>query len=152
LTDHGNRDGLLRPPVVADGTTDHERDVEAIRQIVADVESGFNNNDPDLSVEHFAQNASAVSAQGTLLSGCGALLEANRKGLSGPLRDERVRYEVGEVVFLRPDVAVAHKRAWAITAEGESIDVGHSMIALYIFVKEGGRWWVAARQNTLVAS
>lgn len=152
MTDQSNRDGLLRPPVVADDTTDHERDVEALERIVADVESGFNDNDPDLSVEHFARNASAVSALGTLLSGRDALLEANRRGLSGPLRDERARYEVGEVVFLRPDVAVAHKRAWAVTAEGELIDVDHSMIALYVFVKEGGRWWVAARQNTLVTS
>ena len=32
------------------------------------------------------------------------------------------------------------------------LDVGHAMIALYVFVKEDGDWWVAARQNTLVPS
>jgi uncharacterized protein (TIGR02246 family) len=55
-------------------------------------------------------------------------------------------------VFVRPDVAIAHKRAWAIGPNGETIDVGHSMVALYVLVNEDDRWWVAARQNTLVPS
>jgi uncharacterized protein (TIGR02246 family) len=55
------------------------------------------------------------------------------------------------VKFLRPDVAVAHKRATATTQDGEPLDVGHAMIALYVLVREDGRWWVAARQNTLVS-
>ena len=152
MTEHGEhaRD-LSRPPVFGDATADHERDVAAMKKVIADIETGFNANDPDLSVVHFAQNASAVSVAGTLLSGRGALLDANRSGLSGHLRDEHARYEVDDVVFLRPDVAIAHKRAWAATADGELRDTDHSMIALYVFVKEGDRWWVAARQNTLVA-
>jgi hypothetical protein len=36
--------------------------------------------------------------------------------------------------------------------DGEPKVAGHSMIALYVFVREDGRWWIAARQNTLVAS
>lgn len=139
------------PPDINDTTTGHERDVETIRRIVADIEKGFNTNDPDLSVEHFAENATAVSVAGKLVSGRDALLDANRKGLAGPLREQYARYEVGGVVFLRPDVAVAHKRARATTAEGDPVDVAHSMIALYVLVKEGARWWVAARQNTMVA-
>jgi hypothetical protein len=30
------------------------------------------------------------------------------------------------------------------------VDEQHAMIALYVFVKRGGRWMIAARQNTLV--
>lgn len=135
-----------------DTTTGHESDVEAIERIISDIETGFNTKDPDLSVEHFTENATAVSVAGTLLSGRDALLDANRRGLSGPLRDQYARYELDDVVFVRPDVTIAHKRAWAITADGEPIDVAHSMIALYVLVKEDGRWWVAARQNTMVAS
>lgn len=133
-------------------TTDHERDAEAIKRIIADIERGFNTKDPDLSVEHFAQNASAVNVAGVRLSGRDALLDANRRGLAGPLRDQFARYEVGDVVFLRPDMAIVHKRAWATTVDGEPIEVAHSMIALYVLVKEDELWWVAARQNTLVAS
>ena len=143
---------FLRPPIVNDTTTDHERDVEAIKRIIADVETGFNIKDPDLSVEHFTQNASVVNVAGVQVSGRDALLEANRRGLAGPLRDQYARYKVSDVVFLRPDVAIAHKHAWATTADGEPIDVAHSMIAVYVLVKEDERWWVAARQNTMVAS
>jgi uncharacterized protein (TIGR02246 family) len=139
-----------QPPVVEDTTTDHDHDVEAITQVIADIEAGFNTNDPDLSVAHFTQNASAVNVAGVQFSGWDALLDANRSGLAGPLRDEHARYRVSDVVFLRPDVAIAHKHAWATTPDGELIDAGHAMIALYVLVEEDGRWWVAARQNTLV--
>jgi len=137
-------------PLIEDRSHDHAADVAAIERVIADVEAGFNANDPDLSVEHFARNASAVSAGGVQVSGLDALLEANRTGLAGPLREQYARYELADVTFLRPDVAVAHKRAWATAANGEPIDVGHAMIALYVLVREDGRWWIAARQNTLV--
>ena len=161
MTDHdqtpvtGRTDRAVahRPsPALDDKTTDHERDIEEIKRIISDVEIGFNSNDPGLSVEHFARNGSAVDVAGALLSGREALLEANREGLPGPLRDQFARFEVGDVIFLRPDVAVTHKRAWATTVDGEPKVAGHSMIALYVFVREDGRWWIAARQNTLVAS
>jgi uncharacterized protein (TIGR02246 family) len=138
-------------PLIENTTQDHTADVAAIEQVIADIEAGFNGNDPELSVAHFADNASAVSVGGVLVSGRDALLEANRTGLAGPLREQYARYELADVTFLRHDVAVAHKRAWATTPDGEPIDVGHAMIALYVLVREDGRWWVAARQNTLVA-
>jgi uncharacterized protein (TIGR02246 family) len=129
-----------------------QQDVAAIERVIADIEKGFNTNDPELSVEHFTDDASAVSVGGALASGRDALLEAHRAGFAGPLRDQYARYELDDVVFLRPDVAVAHKRARATDAGGEPIDVGHAMIALYVFVKDDGRWRVVARQNTLVQS
>ena len=87
-----------------------------------------------------------------LLSGFQEMLENARAGLAGPLRDQYARYELADVVFLRPDVAVAHKLARAVDAEGEPIDIDHTMIALYVLVREGGRWWFAARQNTMIRS
>lgn len=133
-------------------TTYHERDVETIKRIIADVETGFNTRDPDLSVEHFARNALVVNVAGVRLSGWDALLDATLRSLAGPLRDQFARYEVGDVVFPRPDVAIAHTRAWATTADGEPMDVAHSMITMYVLVKEDELWWVAVRQNTMVAS
>ena len=131
-------------------TSDHSADVEAIRRIVADVEKGFNDNDAELLVEHFAANASAVAVTGVQLDGRDAMLAASLAGLAGPLRDQRARYELADVLFVRPDVAVAHKHARAIGGSGEPEDVGHAMSALYVLVREDGRWWVVARQNTLV--
>jgi uncharacterized protein (TIGR02246 family) len=87
---------------------------------------------------------------GRQLDGLAALHEASSAGLDGPLRDQYASYELTDLTFLRADVAIGHKRAWATTAEGERLDVGHAMVALYVFVEVDGRWWVAARQNTLV--
>lgn len=98
------------------------------------------------------RNALVVNVAGVRLSGWDALLDATRRILAGPLRDQFARDEVGDVFFLRPDVAIVHKRAWATTVDGEPIEVAHSMIAMYALVKEDELWWVAARQNTLVAS
>jgi uncharacterized protein (TIGR02246 family) len=136
-------------PTIADATIDHTADRDAIRRVIADIEAGFNRNDPELSVAHFAENATAVNVAGLRVVGAEALLDANRAGLAGPLRDQHARYELGEITFLRPDVAIAHKHARAVSADGEPIDLDHSMIALYVFVKQNDRWWVVARQNTL---
>lgn len=133
-------------------TTDHERDVETIKRIIADVETGFNTRNPDLSVEHFARNASVVNVASVLLSGRDALFDATRRSLVEPLHDQFARDEVGDVFFLRPDVAIVHERAWATAADGEPKEVAHSMIAMCVLVKEGELWWVAARKNTMVES
>ena len=129
---------------------DHADDIAAIRAVIADIEAGFNAKDAERSVAHFADDATAVSVGGSLVAGRDALLEAHRSGYAGPLRDQYARYELGDITFLRPDVAIAHKRARAVSADGAPIDLDHAMIALYVFVRNGGRWQVAARQNTLV--
>jgi uncharacterized protein (TIGR02246 family) len=125
-------------------------DVAAIERVIADIEAGFNGKDPELSVAHFAPDATAVSVTGAMIAGREALLEAHRAGYAGPLRDQYARYELADVTFPRPDVAIAHKRARATSPDGEPTDVGHAMIALYVLVREDGRWLVAARQNTVV--
>jgi uncharacterized protein (TIGR02246 family) len=125
-------------------------DVEEIERIVADVERGFNTNDAALMNKHIAPDATLVSAMGVRLVGRDEVMAASEAGLAGPLRDQYARYEVKDVRFVRPDVALAYKEAYAITVDGEPIDLDHAMCALYVLVKEDGRWWVTARQNTLV--
>lgn len=134
-------------PVIDDRTTDHTEDHAAIAALIADIQRGFNTNDADLLTSPLAANASTVNVVGMHTAGRDAALTASRAGLEGPLRDESAEYELADVVFVRPDVAVAHKRAWAVE-NGRRSSTAPAMIALYVFVKQGGRWWVAARQNT----
>jgi uncharacterized protein (TIGR02246 family) len=137
-------------PHIEDTSTDHVADTEDIRRVIDDAEQAFNANDADLLVEHFARNATAVGVTGDLLTGRAAVLEAGRSLFAGPLRDQRARYELVDVLFVRPDVALARKNATAVGAAGEPLSVGHAMTALYVLVRENGRWWVVTRQNTLV--
>ncbi|MBL1076658.1 SgcJ/EcaC family oxidoreductase [Nocardia sp. 2] len=137
-------------PVIADDSVDHTADRAAIAQVIRNVETAYNTNDAELMVADLAENAVVGNAMGVLQRGREAVLEASRAGLAGFLKDEYVRYEVLEIAFLRPDVAIAHKGARATTAEGQPIDRDDAMRALYVLVKQDGRWWVSARQNTLV--
>lgn len=144
--------GAATDQPLVEHVADHTEDVEAIKQVVQDVETGFNNKDPELSVRHFTRNASVINAAGVRSSGWATLLDANRKGLAGFLKDEYARYEVEDVLFLRPDVAIAHKRAWRTSEDGELLDPDAAMVALYVMVKDHDRWWIAARANTPVQS
>jgi uncharacterized protein (TIGR02246 family) len=137
-------------PHVEDTGTDHARDVEDIRRVIADAERAFNGNDAELLVEHFARNVTAVGVTGALLDGRAAALAASRALFAGPLAAQHARYELAGVLFVRPDVALARKHATAVDADGTPLSVGHAMTALYVLVRERGRWWVVARQNTLV--
>lgn len=138
------------PPTVADASVDHTADIAAIHALIADVEDGFNQKDADLMSRPFTRNAVAVGVNGAEVHGLDQMLEVSRAALDGFLRDQHARYELGDITFLRPDVAIAHKRAFATSADGRRLDAGHAMVALYVFVKEDDRWWAAARQNTLV--
>jgi uncharacterized protein (TIGR02246 family) len=137
-------------PHIEDTATDHAADTEDIRRVIADAEKAFNANDADLLVEHFARNATAVGVTGALLAGRSAVLEAGRSLFAGSLRDQRARYELVDVLFVRPDVALVRKNATAVGPDGKPLSVGHAMTALYVLVRESGRWWVVGRQNTLV--
>ena len=131
---------------------DRQTDVEALRAIIADVQRGFNDNDPDLLAAHFTEDGTAVNVMGALLEGRESMVRTGRELLAGPLKDERARYDVRDIAFLTADVAIAHKTARAVNLGGADIDDRDTMIALYVFVRREDRWLIAARQNTLIAS
>ncbi|GAB3485296.1 SgcJ/EcaC family oxidoreductase [Nocardiopsis coralliicola] len=139
------------PPALAApaDTAEHAADRAAIERIIADIERGFNGNDPGLLAEHFASDGTAAIATGRLLAGRDAIHAAAAAGLAGPLRDSRARYTVDSVTFVRSDVALVRKSAADLGADGAPTGPDPAMVALYVLVKQDGRWWIAARQNTL---
>jgi hypothetical protein len=58
------------------------------------------------------------------------------------------RSEVMQVRAPMPGVAIAHVRRQAVT---ETAD-GFSEIALSVLIERGGKWWLAAAQNTAIAA
>lgn len=129
---------------------DHADDEAAIRAIVAGVEAGFNAKDVDRSVTHFAADALVVNAVGAVVRGHDDIEAAHVAGYAGFLADQYAAYEVTDITFVRPDVAIALKQARATTATGEPLDLDHAMRAIYVLVKQDHRWWIASRGNTLV--
>jgi hypothetical protein len=71
--------------------------------------------------------------------------ETHKAALSGSLFNSYARYTVEGILFLRPDVAVAHIRQYPATN-------GQGSPAIYVMVKEQRTRQVAAGQNTLIQS
>ncbi|MEU3273348.1 SgcJ/EcaC family oxidoreductase [Saccharomonospora sp. NPDC006951] len=137
-------------PVVRGQGTD--ADIAALKKVIEDTETAYNTNDAELMTKHFATEASVVNAVGKRIVGRDALLASNQQGLTGFLKDQYVRYDIAEIHFVRPDVALVHKQARATTSSGELIDKDPAMLALYVLEKQDGQWWIVVRQNTLVPS
>lgn len=126
------------------------KDDSAIRRIVADIEHGFNNNDPELLARHIDDDALVVNRLGTVMRGRAAIEESGREVLvGGPLADATAHYRLTEMSLLAPNVAVAQKSAWKSRANADEGDPPQT-IALYVFIHRDGRWWVNRRQNTEV--
>jgi hypothetical protein len=67
----------------------------------------------------------------------------------------RSRYEIVRVLTPTPGVALAQVRRDALDEEGEPIpshagESRFSEMALYVLVRRGGKWWLAAGQNTVI--
>lgn len=126
-------------------------DEAAIHSIVADIEQGFNDNDPELLVRHIAPDALIVNPLGVVMRGPEEVETSIRPLLEGPLQDTTAHYRLSEIAQLAPGVVVAHKSAWS---SRHAADSGESpqMNALYVFVNREGIWWIACRQNTNVGT
>lgn len=127
-----------------------DEDIIAIHRVIESQQMAFNTNDADLLAEPWRERSWGVGVTGAETVGRSGVREAGKTLLAGPLADQYATYEPGEVEFLADDVAIVHVYARAVTASGQPIDVDHTMIALYVLVREGGRWLIVARQNTLV--
>ncbi|MGX1806674.1 SgcJ/EcaC family oxidoreductase [Nocardia sp. NPDC055321] len=137
-------------PVIEDTGVDHTADIAAIEQIIANAQTAFNGNDAELLTADFAANAAVGNAVGRVMHGVDTVREASRAGFAGFLKDEYARYDVADITFVRTDLALAHKLAYETTPAGELLHPEPAMVALYVLVKENGRWWTVARQNTLI--
>ena len=122
---------------------DRDADRRAIRAIVAEHERGFNEKDPQRLAAGYRERSWAVDARGVEVEGRAAMAREVPA-------DQFARFEPGHVEFLGDDAAIMHAYVTAADAAGEPKDVGHALIALYVFARAGGGWEVVARQDTLV--
>jgi uncharacterized protein (TIGR02246 family) len=140
---------MKRAPQIAQDPPSDDTEA-ALRALVGDIDQGYNSHDPELSTAHFAQNATTVAVIGTRIHGHEAMLEVNRVGLTGFLRDETAHCKLTDIRFWGPDAAIAHKLAWS-TPDAAADGQMPEMIALYLFAHHDGRGWIVARQNTAIS-
>ncbi|GHI85163.1 hypothetical protein Sxan_25270 [Streptomyces xanthophaeus] len=129
-------------------STSHAADIEAINRLVATVEHSQRNKDPEEFLGLFHPDAIWTTAHGKVLIGLDAISEFTRKVLPAASWDGEVTYEVGHVLFIRPDVAAVKVRQRYFSPGEESEGA-----PLYVISKQAdGRWLLTACQNTGVVA
>jgi PPOX class F420-dependent enzyme/OxyR family protein len=126
----------------------------AAQQLAAELQVGFDARDADVSNRHFADDIVWGSPFGATVHGFDELhaihVSLKKQGRGGPAS----RFEVVKVLAPAPGVAVAQIRRTALAPDGGPVPVSgdltgpFSEMALYVLVRRGGTWWLAAGQNT----
>ncbi|WP_051831318.1 YybH family protein [Streptomyces violens] len=131
---------------------------EEIVQVVTRYEAAFNQNDAEAMNALFSPDTVFVNFSGTLVFGAERLYQAQSSVFSegGPLEKVTVRYLVESIVFLTPDVAVAHTRQRSTTADGRIVvserDPMEGILTMTLMRNGAGDWRIRAAQNTPVAA
>jgi len=152
LTDASDEHDQARPTLGADDAALEA--TEAVAHLVAELQAGWDEHDADVSNRHFARDLMWGSPFGATVDGYDQLhaihVRLKQQGLGGPSS----RYEIVRVLAPTPDVAVAHVRRVALDPEGRPLEPttdatgSFSEMALYVLVRRGRTWWLAAGQNT----
>ena len=122
-------------------------DEAAIRQIVQQVQDGWNAHDGKAFAAPFAPDADYVVVNGMNLKGREIIEKGHTAIFTTIYKDSRNVGTVKSIRFLRPDVAVVHIewnlefRAGGETRKGQAMNT-------MVMTKEGGKWSIAAFQNT----
>lgn len=136
------------PPTLAD-TTDHAADIAAIEALIDAVAEGIGARDPDACVARFATDVRSITGQ--RLVGRAAVREAHVAVFASGGVPARARFDLVDVLFVRPDVAVATTGAHPAGPEDPIDRDDPPTLVTWTLVREDDGWWVAARQFTPMA-
>jgi uncharacterized protein (TIGR02246 family) len=122
-------------------------DEAAVRQLVQQLQDGWNAHDGKAFAAPFATDADYVVVNGMYAKGREAIERGHTAIFTTIYKDSRNVATFKSVRFLRPDVAVAHVE-WNLEFKmNGATQKGHAINTL-VMTKEGGKWSIAAFQNT----
>jgi len=145
MTTERSENYITRPSV--DDPSARAAAADAVEQLVAGLQEGLEHASADIYDRQFASDIVWGSPYGATLSGYEELNAAHRWLMATHVAPPS-RYEIVQFISPVPGVAIAHVRRNDLTA-GE--DKQFSEMAMYVLVERGGKWWLAAGQNTPVA-
>ncbi len=123
------------------------RDETAVRQIVQQVQDGWNAHDGKGFAAQFNADADYVVVNGMHLNGRDAIEKGHTGIFTTIYKDSRNIATIKSVRFLRKDVAVVHVE-WNLEFNaGGKTQKGHALNTM-IITKDKGKWGIAAFQNT----
>jgi PPOX class F420-dependent enzyme/OxyR family protein len=139
---------------LGDGATIDAAD--AATALAAELQAGFDASDADLSNRHFAADIAWGSPFGATVHGYDELHAIHMRLKKIQRGGALSRFEVVKVLAPAPGVAVAQIRRTALDQAGRPVEPSSDLtkafseMALYVLVRRGGTWWLAAGQNTPV--
>jgi PPOX class F420-dependent enzyme/OxyR family protein/uncharacterized protein (TIGR02246 family) len=133
-----------------------ERAHGAVAQQVAEMQAGLGDHDAEDYNRHFAEDVMWGSPYGAAVDGYEALHAIHRR-MRATADHAASRYEIVRVLAPTADVALAQVRRTALDEHGDPIPSlsgteRFSEMALYVLVRRGSEWWLAAGQNTIVVA
>ncbi|MEU2872781.1 SgcJ/EcaC family oxidoreductase [Streptomyces olivoreticuli] len=150
-------EGFLMKTVQQPGESGFSGQEEEIADVVARYETAFNQNDTRAMNSLFSPDAIFVNFSGNLVFGADRLYQAQSFVFAngGPLADIAVRYTIESIVFLTPEVGVAHARQRSAGADGQ-MEAGRDPMAgiltMTLMRDAAGEWHIRLAQNTPVVA
>ena len=124
---------------------DAGKDEEAIKQIVRQLQDGWNAHDGKAFAAPFAEDADYVVVNGMRIKGREEIEKGHAGIFSTFYKESHNVATLKSVRFLRPDVAVAHVE-WNLEVKpgGEKAKAMNSLV----LTRDGGKWSIASFHNT----
>ena len=122
-------------------------DEASVRQVVQQIQEGWNVHDGKAFAAPFAADADYVVVNGMKLRGREAIEKGHTGIFTTIYKDSHNVGTVKSVRFLRPDVAVVHVEWNLEFRTGGETTKGHAMNTM-VMTKEVDKWSVAVFQNT----
>jgi uncharacterized protein (TIGR02246 family) len=122
-------------------------DEAALRQIVQQLQDGWNAHDGKAFAAPFATDADYVVVNGMKIKGREEIEKGHTQIFTTIYKDSHNVGTVKSVRFLRPDVAVVHVE-WNLEFSMGGEKRKAQAINTMIMTKDGGKWSIAAFHNT----
>ncbi|HEX8633257.1 MAG TPA: SgcJ/EcaC family oxidoreductase [Pyrinomonadaceae bacterium] len=124
-------------------------DETAIRRVVQGVQDAWNAHDGKAFAAQFAADADYVVVNGMYIKGREEIERGHVQIFTTIYKDSRNVATVKSIRLLRPDVAVAHVE-WNLEFKVNDQPMKARGMNTMIMTREGGKWSIAAFQNTPV--
>lgn len=129
----------------AQAQTERSADEAAIRQNVKYLEEGWNTKSGALFAKPFAEDADYVVINGAYIKGRAVIEEQHSRIFATIFKDTRLKLNVKQIRFLRPDVAVVHVEG---RRDSPTKELVQDAMITFVMTKEKQGWTIAVFQNT----
>ncbi len=124
-------------------------DETAIKQLVQQVQDGWNAHDGAAFSAPFAADADYVVVNGMKIKGRDEIEKGHTRIFTSIYKDSRNVAGLKGIRFLRPDVAIVHLE-WSLEYSAGGEKKNARAMNSWVVTKDNGKWSIASFQNTAI--